>query len=152
MSTAPPPLLHLDRAAIGALLPHRAPFLLIDAVSALEPGQRGLGRLLLTEALPGLDGHFPGDPIVPGVLQIEALAQLCAVVALSAAPARPPAAVRLVGVDGARFRRVMRPGELLCMSVEVEAVRRGVWRFVAKAATEAGERVCEARITASGPA
>lgn len=150
--TLPSPLsAPLDRSAIARLLPHRPPFLFLDAVTLLEPGQRAEGQLRPPLDLPGIDGHFPGDPIVPGVILIEALAQLCAVVALSAAPPGSPPAVRLAGIEGARFRRVVRPGELLCLWAEVEAVRRGVWRFQARAATEAGARVCEAQLTASGP-
>ena len=145
------PTLALDRAALEGLLPHRPPFLLLDAVSALLPGVSAEGAWRPPADLPGIEGHFPGDPVVPGVLQIEALAQLCAVVALAAGPPNERPAVRLAGVEAARFRRVVRPGEALLLRSQVESVRRGVWRFSASATTEAGDRVCEATLTAAGP-
>lgn len=144
--------LPLDGAALAALLPHRPPFLLLDVVDALEPGVSASGRWTPPADLPGLSGHFPGDPVVPGVLQLEALAQLSAVVALSLprAPGAPPPLVRLAGVDDARFRAVVRPGDLLRLQATCAEHRRGLWRFTASATFADGARVCAATLTAAG--
>lgn len=142
-------VLPLDRTALCALLPHRPPFLLLDAVEALEPGRSGLGRWTPPADLVGLDGHFPGDPLVPGVMQLEALAQLCAVVALSAATG-PAQSVRLAGVDGARFRAEVRPGDPLVLRAVCVDHRRALWRFEAAATRPDGARVCAATFTAAG--
>ncbi len=144
--------LPLDAEALAALLPHRPPFLLIDVVDALAPGVSASGRWAPSADLPGLSGHFPGDPIVPGVLQLEALAQLSAVVALSLprAPDATPPQVRLAGVDDARFRAVVRPGDLLLLHATCAERRRGLWRFAASATFADGRRVCAATLTAGG--
>ncbi|MBL8615451.1 MAG: beta-hydroxyacyl-ACP dehydratase [Deltaproteobacteria bacterium] len=144
--------LPLHAAALVALLPHRPPFLLIDLVDALEPGLSASGRWTPPADLPGLSGHFPGDPVVPGVLQLEALAQLSAVVALSLprAPEAPPPQVRLAGVDDARFRAVVRPGDLLLLQATCAERRRGLWRFTVAATFADGARVCAATLTAGG--
>ena len=144
--------LPLGPAALAALLPHRPPFLLIDVVDVLEPGVRASCRWTPPLDLPGLSGHFPGDPVVPGVLQLEALAQLSAVVALSLPrdPGAPPPQVRLAGVDDARFRAVVRPGDLLLLSATCAERRRGLWRFAVAATFADGGRVCAATLTAGG--
>src|ERR1700682_2893314 len=101
-----------DRSALIALLPHRAPFLFIDEVDACEPAVSVRARYRVTGAEPFLSGHFPGNPIFPGVLQLEALAQAGAIAVL----ADPRFAQKLPlfgGVEEARFRRVVRPGEIL---------------------------------------
>jgi 3-hydroxyacyl-[acyl-carrier-protein] dehydratase len=144
--------LPLDAAALAGLIPHRPPFLLIDVVDELEPGVRAAGRWTPPLDLPGLSGHFPGDPVVPGVLQLEALAQLSAVVALSLPrdPDAPPPQVRLAGVDDARFRAVVRPGDLLLLRATCAERRRGLWRFTVAATFADGARVCAATLTAGG--
>src|SRR5205085_1610042 len=110
--------LPLDRAGIEAIIPHRDPFLLVDEVLELIPGERALGRYHVREDAWYLRGHFPGQPIMPGVLQVEALAQVGAVCGLSA----PGFAGRLAlfaGIDDVRFKRIVVPGDTLTLSCAI---------------------------------
>ena len=102
--------LPLDKSAIEAILPHRDPFLLLDEVIELEPGARVVARKLVTDA--DCAGHFPGNPIMPGVKMVEALAQAGAVAVLSEPENRGRIAL-FAGIDDVRFKRVVRPGDLL---------------------------------------
>jgi 3-hydroxyacyl-[acyl-carrier-protein] dehydratase len=115
----------LGRAEIEAILPHREPFLLIDEVLELVPGERVVARKTVTEA--DCAGHFPGNPIMPGVKMVEALAQCGAVAVLSQPDNRGKLAL-FAGIDEVRFKRIVRPGEVLDLSCEVEAVRGPVGR------------------------
>src|SRR5919109_4886023 len=110
----------LGRTEIEAILPHRPPFLLIDEIVELEPGARVVARKLVTEE--DCAGHFPGNPIMPGVKMVEALAQAGAVAVLSEEENRGRIAL-FAGIDDVRFKRIVRPGEVLDLSCEVEAVR-----------------------------
>ena len=123
--------LHLPmfKAEIEALLPHRDPFRMLDRVDALEPGVRGVGVKWVDSGESWVPGHFPGQPILPGVLIAEALAQLGGVIAMTANPDKVGQAVYLLGFDKLRFRRPVRPGDELRLEVTVTAVRRGMWFF-----------------------
>lgn len=132
----------LSTQEIMAIIPHRYPFLLIDRVLELEPGVRAVAEKLVSANEPHFAGHFPGNPIMPGVLIVEALAQTGAVAALSLPEHRGKLAV-FAGIDECRFRRVVRPGEVLRLEVSVEKFRRGVGKARARA-TVAGELACEA--------
>ncbi|MBI2711161.1 MAG: 3-hydroxyacyl-ACP dehydratase FabZ [Actinobacteria bacterium] len=127
-----------------ARLPHRAPFLLLDAVEACEPGRSVTARWRIRGDEPWLAGHFPGNPVVPGVLQLESLAQAGAVAVL--ADERYADRLPLFGgVEGVRFRRVVRPGDTLTLSVDLERLSaRGGWGR--GTATVAGEETCRARL------
>lgn len=127
---------------IMAIIPHRYPFLLIDRILELEPGVRAVAEKLVSANEPQFTGHFPGNPIMPGVLIVEALAQTGAVAALSLAEHRGKLAV-FAGIDDCRFKRIVRPGEVLRLDVNVEKFRRGVGKAQARA-TVAGELACEA--------
>ncbi len=122
--------LPLDKAAIERILPHRDPFLLLDEVVELDPGARVVARKLVTEA--DCAGHFPGNPIMPGVKMIEALAQAGAVAVLSE-PANAGRLALFAGIDAVRFKRVVRPGDLLELTCELEAVRGPIGRGKARA-------------------
>ena len=138
----------LDAAAIQALLPHRFPMLMVDHVEAVVPGEwaRAIKRVRADE--PWVPGHFPGEPVLPGVLITEAFAQVAGIVALSAHPDDAGRTVFLVGLDKVRFRRPVRPGEVLSLEVETLQVRRRIWRFAARATVD-GERAAEAELMAT---
>jgi 3-hydroxyacyl-[acyl-carrier-protein] dehydratase len=112
----------LGRAEIEAILPHREPFLLLDEVVELEPGARVTARKLVREDEWYLSGHFPGNPIMPGVLMVEALAQTGAVAVLSQEENRGKL-VLFAGIDDLRFKRVVRPGDELELTCELERMR-----------------------------
>ncbi len=132
--TSPPPAAAgpvLDIEAIQRLLPHRPPFLLVDRVVAVEPGVKLVAWKGVTMNEPFFAGHFPGKPVMPGVLVLEALAQACALLALKSM--RPDEDVDdkitfLMGIDGARFRRPVVPGDRLELHVEVVKRKGAVWR------------------------
>lgn len=127
-----------------ALLPHRPPFRFVDRVDELVPGRRARARYRVTGDEPFLAGHFPGNPIFPGVLQLEALAQAGAVALL--AHERYAGSLPLFGgVEGARFRRQVRPGDEMALAVDLEQLSaRGGWG--AGTATVGGRTCCQARL------
>src|SRR5579871_2908383 len=120
----------MDRAAIQAVLPHRAPMLLIDEVLELVPGVRVVARKRVTEE--DCAGHFPGNPIMPGVKMVEALAQ-CGAVAVLSQPENAGKLALFAGIDDVRFKRIVRPGDVLDLVCDVEAVRGPVGRGKVKA-------------------
>jgi 3-hydroxyacyl-[acyl-carrier-protein] dehydratase len=112
----------LSRAEIEAILPHRDPFLLLDEVIDLAPGERVVARKRVQPDEWYLSGHFPGRPIMPGVLIVEAMAQAGAVAVLSEEKNRGKLAL-FAGIDGVRFKRVVEPGDELELTCELERVR-----------------------------
>jgi 3-hydroxyacyl-[acyl-carrier-protein] dehydratase len=130
--------------ALVALLPHRPPFRFVDAVDAHEPGASVTARYRVTGDEAFLAGHFPGNPVFPGVLQLEALAQAGAIALLS--DERYAGSLPLFGgVEDVRFRRMVRPGDEISLSVEIERLsRRGGWGK--GVATVEGEECCRARL------
>jgi beta-hydroxyacyl-ACP dehydratase FabZ len=137
----------LDWREIRALLPHRYPFLLVDRIVDLEIGRRIVGIKNVTNNEPFFQGHFPDRPIMPGVLIIEALAQVGGVLCLKTYPPKSKPAVFLTGVDNAKFRKPVEPGDQLRFEVEVLKQRPPFWKMTGKAFVEA-DLVCEAEITA----
>jgi 3-hydroxyacyl-[acyl-carrier-protein] dehydratase len=134
----------LNAQEIMAIIPHRYPFLLIDRILELEPGLRAVGEKLVSANEPQFTGHFPGNPIMPGVLIVEALAQTGAVAALSL-PENAGKLALFAGIDGARFKRVVRPGDVLRLEVTMEKFRRGIGKSAARA-TVGGQLACEAEL------
>jgi 3-hydroxyacyl-[acyl-carrier-protein] dehydratase len=135
----------LDRDGIRAIIPHREPFLLVDEVTELEPGVRAVGRYLVKPDDWYLAGHFPGNPIMPGVLQVEALAQLGAVCGL----AHPDFAGKLAlfaGIDDVRFKRIVRPGDVLDLECRITRLRGPIGKADASAHVR-GELACRAALT-----
>ncbi len=132
-----------------AALPHGAGFRFIDALDSLDPGKSALGRYLVRGDEPFLAGHFPGNPLMPGVILIEAIAQLGGVVAQSD-PAIPPLAdLLLTGVRGAKILGAARPGESLLIRAEVEGRLGGMIQVSGE--VSAGERIlATAKIMLSG--
>ena len=127
--------LPLGKAEIEAILPHRDPFLLIDEVVELEPGKRAVTRKTVTGEEWFLAGHFPGRPIMPGVLMVEGLAQTGAVVVLTLEENHGKM-VLFGGIDGVRFKRLVEPGETLEYVCEIEAVRGPVGKGKVKATVD----------------
>jgi 3-hydroxyacyl-[acyl-carrier-protein] dehydratase len=134
----------LNIQQIMEIIPHRYPFLLIDKILELEPGKRAVGEKLVSINEPYFAGHFPGHPIMPGVLIIEALAQTGAVAALSLEENRGKLAF-FAGIDGVRFRKPVYPGAILRLEVTFEKMRRGIGKASARATID-GEEVCEAEL------
>ena len=126
----------LDRDEIEAILPHREPFLLIDEVLELEPGERVVARKTVTDA--DCAGHFPGNPIMPGVKMVEALAQ-CGAVAVLSQPENRGKLALFAGIDDVRFKRVVRPGDVLTLECQVETVRGPVGK--GKATAHVGDKL-----------
>ena len=125
----------LGREEIEAILPHREPFLLLDEVVSLEPGERVVARKRVRADEWYFSGHFPGRPIMPGVLIVEALAQAGAVAVLSEEENRGKLAL-FAGIDDVRFKRIVEPGDELELVCELERVRGPVGRGKARATVD----------------
>jgi 3-hydroxyacyl-[acyl-carrier-protein] dehydratase len=136
----------LDVNQIMAILPHRYPFLLIDRVLEIEPRQRIVAIKNVTINEPFFQGHFPGFPIMPGVLMVEAMAQAGGALLLTEIPDRESKLMVFTGIERARFRRPVAPGDQLRIVVEVLAWRSSAVRMEGKAYV--GEKLaCEAVIS-----
>jgi 3-hydroxyacyl-[acyl-carrier-protein] dehydratase len=136
------PPLPWEAAQIMRILPHRYPFLLIDRVLELEQGKRVVAVKNITANEPQFTGHFPGRPIMPGVLMVEAMAQAGAVAVLSLPENRGKLAL-FAGIDECRFRRTVLPGDTLLIKVEVEKLQRLFGRARVSASVD-GEIAVEA--------
>ncbi len=135
----------LDAQGVQAVIPHRPPFLLVDRIVELEPGVRAVGLKTFAPSEPFFQGHFPGNPIVPGVLQIEALAQVGCVAILSL-PENKGKLVYFAAMDGVRFKRPVRPGDPLRLEVSIVKSRGRIGKGAAKA-TLNGDLVAEGELT-----
>ena len=137
----------MDIHEILAHLPHRYPMLLVDRVLECEPGKRILAIKNVTVNEPFFAGHFPHHPVMPGVLVVEAMAQAAAILSFRTLGTKPDdkSVYYFVGIDGARFKRPVTPGDQLVLEVLLERSVRGIWKFDAKA--RVGEAlVAEAKI------
>jgi 3-hydroxyacyl-[acyl-carrier-protein] dehydratase len=134
----------LDIDAIREILPHRYPFLLVDRIEELET-ERVVGIKNVTVNEPFFAGHFPDYPVMPGVLIIEAMAQVAGVLVLSGIPDRKSKLVLLAGVDGAKFRKPVRPGDQLRMEMKILRSRASMAK-VSGVATVDGTIVAEAEM------
>lgn len=135
-----------DIQEIMGLLPHRYPFLLIDKVVEFEPQKRLVAIKSVTINEPFFQGHFPGYPIMPGVLVVEAMAQAGGIIMTAAMPDRDQKLVVFSGIERAKFRRPVVPGDQLRIEVEVLAFRSRAGRIEGKAYVE-GKLACEATLT-----
>ena len=138
------PELPLGPAAIRELIPHRYPFLLVDRVEELEPGVRAVGIKNVTQNEPFFQGHFPDYPVMPGVLIVEAMAQVGAVGVMTLEEYQGKLAL-FAGIDGVRFRRQVIPGDVLRMEIEISRLKGRIGRGKGSA-TVNGERACEAEL------
>ncbi len=123
---------------IMEILPHRAPFLLIDTIEALEPGVRAVGTKCVSMNEPYFQGHFPGNPVMPGVLIMEALAQVGAVAILSQ-PEWKGRTAYFAGIDKARFKQKVIPGDVLTLEMEIIKVKGPIG--IGKAVAKVGDKV-----------
>ena len=121
----------MDIHEILKRLPHRYPFLLVDRVIELERGKRLLALKNVTMNEPFFVGHFPHRPVMPGVMILEALAQAAGILAFKTAGVVPDDKSRFyfVGIDGARFRRPVVPGDQLALKATFDRAMRGIWKF-----------------------
>jgi len=139
----------LDVNGIMKILPHRYPFLLVDKIIEMELGKRIVGMKNVSINEPFFPGHFPGHPVMPGVLIIEAMAQVAAVLAYSSSDDSVLSkVVYFTGIDNARFRKPVVPGDQLRFELDVTACKRGIWMFSAKAFVD-GKLVTEADLKAT---
>jgi 3-hydroxyacyl-[acyl-carrier-protein] dehydratase len=127
-----PPVAPFGQDVIESILPHRAPFLLLDEVTELEPGKRVVARRRVNEDDWWFAGHFPGRPVMPGVLIVEALAQAGAVAVLIEEANRGKIAF-FAGIDDCRFKRIVEPGDVLTLTCEIDTVRGPIGRGKAQA-------------------
>ncbi|MBV5319141.1 MAG: 3-hydroxyacyl-ACP dehydratase FabZ [Desulfobulbaceae bacterium] len=140
--------LPIDTKGIMALLPHRYPFLLVDRIVALEKGKSISGLKNVTMNEPFFQGHFPGEPVMPGVLMLEGLAQTGGILAILSDPEMMGRLVYFAGVDKARFRRVVRPGDQLIYQLEMIKQKGKITKMSGKAYVD-GQLVTEAELMAS---
>lgn len=140
--------LTLDLAEIKEMIPHRYPFLLVDKVIEVEAGKRCIGIKNVTCNEPYFEGHFPGHPVMPGVLIIESMAQTagCLVVHTLGPDARGKI-VYFMTIDNARFRKPVVPGDVLRVHCEIKQSRGNVWKFEGVAEVD-GKKVAEATYSA----
>jgi len=129
---------------IEKIIPHRVPFLLVDEITEMVPGRniKGIKHVSLDEYY--FKGHFPGEPIMPGVLQVETIAQVGAVAVLSM-PENRGKMVLFAGIDKARFKKVVRPGDKLEIEVELQEFKRNIGKAKGSAKVD-GEVACSAQI------
>ncbi|WP_372827468.1 3-hydroxyacyl-ACP dehydratase FabZ [Polaromonas sp.] len=137
----------MDIHQILKQLPHRYPFLLVDRVLELDKGKRIKALKNVTINEPFFTGHFPHRPVMPGVLMLEAMAQAAALLAFDLQGVTPDdkTVYYFAGIDGARFKRPVEPGDQLIMEVTLERLKAGVFKFKGVAHVE-GNMVCEAEL------
>lgn len=140
--------MELGTIEIMKLLPHRYPFLLVDRIVDFETGKRIVGIKNVTINEPFFLGHFPGHPIMPGVLILEAMAQVGGVYAILAKEVGENQVPYFVGIDKAKFRRPVLPGDVLRLELELLQVRRGIYTFSGRAIVN-GKLVAEAELKAT---
>jgi 3-hydroxyacyl-[acyl-carrier-protein] dehydratase len=140
-----PPTVPFGREVIETIIPHREPFLFLDEVLELEPGLRVVARKEVRGDEWFFPGHFPGRPIMPGVIMVEALAQAGAIAALAVEENRGKLAL-FAGIDDVRFKRIVEPGDELILECELEAVRGPVGKGKAVARVD-GELAVRGTLT-----
>jgi 3-hydroxyacyl-[acyl-carrier-protein] dehydratase len=143
----------MDIQQIMDYLPHRYPFLLIDKIIELNPGKGIVGVKNVTCNEPFFNGHFPNFPVMPGVLIIEAMAQVAGIFGLNtlnlkAGDPDSDTKIFFMSIDKARFRKPVRPGDTLVMTMELLNHRRNIWKFSGRAEVD-GVLVCQAEMMAS---
>lgn len=118
----------LEPRDVGRLLPHRYPILLVDRILEIEEGRRIVGLKNFTADEPFFQGHFPGNPIVPGTILVEAMAQVGALFVLGTKHSSKAGMLYLVGLDGVRFRRPVQPGDQVLFELELVRRKKDTWK------------------------
>jgi 3-hydroxyacyl-[acyl-carrier-protein] dehydratase len=130
------------------ILPHAYPFLLVDRIIEMEPGKRIVGIKNVTYNEPFFPGHFPGHPIMPGVLIVEAMAQTAGILVFNSLPQEQhEPQIYFLGIDNVRFRKPVIPGDQLHLELEITKHRQSIWGFKGKALVD-GKLVAEAELLA----
>ena len=137
----------LDILRIMSMLPHRYPFLLVDRVEQIDADNSAVGIKNVTVNEPHFQGHFPSQPVMPGVLIIEAMAQTAGVICVNTMTGDSPSLVYFMTIDNAKFRRPVVPGDRLEIHVRKQKKRGNIWRFACEAKVD-GVVAAEAEITA----
>jgi 3-hydroxyacyl-[acyl-carrier-protein] dehydratase len=136
-----------DIQKLLTLLPHRYPFLLIDRIRDVDGDNSAVGIKNVTMNEPHFTGHFPGRPVMPGVLIVEAMAQTAGAICVANLGDDSPSLVYFMTIDGAKFRKPVVPGDVLEIHVRKLKQRGTIWRFACEAKVE-GQKVAEAEISA----
>jgi len=137
--------MELNNIEIQKRIPHRYPFLLVDKIIELDAGKRAVGIKNVTFNEPFFQGHFPGNPIMPGVKIVEALAQVAGVCCMELEENAGKLGV-FAGIDNCKFRRQVVPGDVLRLEIEMISLRRGIGKAEVKATVE-DELACSATLT-----
>ena len=135
----------LNTMDIQKILPHRYPFLLVDRVTEIEPNKKAVGLKNVTFNEPFFQGHFPGNPIMPGVLVLEAMAQVSGILAMHNRP--KGSSVYFMSIEKAKFRKPVVPGDQLQFEISVLQKRKNVWKFAGQTFVD-GKVVAEAEFKA----
>jgi 3-hydroxyacyl-[acyl-carrier-protein] dehydratase len=137
----------MDIHEILEYLPHRYPILLVDRVLDVVPGERITALKNVSMNEPFFPGHYPHHPVMPGVLIVEAMAQTAAILSFKTMGDKPDdkSVYYFVGIDAARFKRPVGPGDQLIMEVAITLNKRGMWKFAAQAKVD-GQVACEAEL------
>ena len=138
----------LSTEEIQRILPHRYPFLMVDRILSLEPGKRIVGVKNVTVNEPFFQGHFPGRPIMPGVLIVEAMAQVGGILGLMSTRNMSKASIYLLGIDKVRFRKLVLPGDQLVIEVEILRSGKKFWKMQATVHVDQ-TLVCEGEVMAA---
>lgn len=128
----------MENKDIRKILPHRYPFLLVDRIIELEEGKRAVGIKNVTANEPFFQGHFPDNPIMPGVLIVEALAQVAGIAVMNVEEFKGKLGL-FAGIDKCRFKKVVRPGDQLILEVSIDSIRMGLVK--AKGVAKVGEEI-----------
>ncbi|MBW8329197.1 MAG: 3-hydroxyacyl-ACP dehydratase FabZ [Thiobacillus sp.] len=140
----------MDIEQVMQYLPHRYPFLLIDKVIELDLGKTITAIKNVTINEPFFPGHFPGAPVMPGVLILEAMAQAAAILSFKTKDYAPEdiGIVYFAGIDGARFKKPVKPGDQLVLKIAIVREMRGIWKYTGRAEVD-GALVAEAELMAT---
>ncbi|WP_253307980.1 MULTISPECIES: 3-hydroxyacyl-ACP dehydratase FabZ [unclassified Rickettsia] len=137
----------IEIVEIMSMLPHRYPFLLIDRVKGFELGKSITGIKNITFNEPQFMGHFPTKPVMPGVLIIEAMAQLAAILVAKSLDSTKDKEVFLMAIEDSKFRKIVQPGDTMHIYAQIDQQRGTVWKFYSKVTVD-GELVAESKFTA----